>query len=53
MRERRLVAPVALDQSLFNEAAAQLLKDHLNVEIDWRLLDEAIRFAGEARDCWL
>lgn len=49
----RVIAPVALGQSLFIKAAAQFMKDHPNITIDWRLRDDAIRFAEEGCDCWL
>lgn len=49
----RVIAPVALGQSLFIKAAAQFMKDHPNIMIDWRLRDDAIRFAEEGCDCWL
>lgn len=49
----RVIAPVALGQSLFVRAASQFMKDHSGVTIDWRLRDDAIRFAEEGCDCWL
>lgn len=49
----RVIAPVALGQSLFVRPAAQFMKDHPNITIDWRLRDDAIRFAEEGCDCWL
>lgn len=49
----RVIAPIALGQSLFVKAAAQFMKDHPNITIDWRLRDDAIRFAEEGCDCWL
>ncbi|WP_299684232.1 LysR family transcriptional regulator [uncultured Tateyamaria sp.] len=49
----RVVAPVALGQSLFMQAAAQFMEDHPDITIDWRLRDDAIRFAEEGCDCWL
>lgn len=49
----RVIAPVALGQSLFVKAAAQFLKDHPGITIDWRLRDDVIRFAEEGCDCWL
>ncbi|MEM6499738.1 MAG: LysR family transcriptional regulator [Pseudomonadota bacterium] len=49
----RVIAPVALGQSLFVRAASQFMKDHPGVRIDWRLRDDAIRFAEEGCDCWL
>lgn len=48
----RVIAPVALGQSLFIKAAAQFMKDHPGITIDWRLRDDAIRFAEEGCDCW-
>ena len=49
----RVIAPVALGQSLFIKAAAQFMQDHPNIKIDWQLRDDAIRFAEEGCDCWL
>ncbi|MEO0477362.1 MAG: LysR family transcriptional regulator [Planctomycetota bacterium] len=49
----RVIAPVALGQSLFIRAAAQFLKDYPGITSDWRLRDDAIRFAEEGCDCWL
>lgn len=49
----RVIAPVALGQSLFIKAAAQFMKDHRDITIDWRLRDDPIRFAEEGCDCWL
>ena len=49
----RVIAPVALGQSLFVKAAAQFMKDHPHITIDWRLRDDVIRFAEEGCDCWL
>ncbi|WP_300017175.1 LysR family transcriptional regulator [uncultured Roseobacter sp.] len=49
----RVIAPVALGQNLLVRAAIQFMKDHPNVTIDWRLRDDAIRFAEEGCDCWL
>ena len=49
----RVIAPVALGQSLFIKAAAQFMSDHPDVTIDWRLRDDNIRFAEEGCDCWL
>ncbi|MEL7213414.1 MAG: LysR family transcriptional regulator [Pseudomonadota bacterium] len=49
----RVIAPVALGQSLFIEAASQFMKDHPNITIDWWLRDDTIRFAEEGCDCWL
>ncbi len=49
----RVIAPVALGQSLFIRAAAQFMKDHPDVSIEWRLQDSVIRFAEEGCDCWL
>lgn len=49
----RVVAPIALGQSLFIRAAAQFMKDHPGISIDWRLRDDTIRFAEEGCDCWL
>lgn len=49
----RVIAPVALGQSLFVRAAAQFMKDHPHITIDWRLRDDAIRFAEEGCDCWI
>lgn len=49
----RVIAPVALGQSLFIRASAQFMKDHPNITIDWRLRDDPIRFAEEGCDCWL
>ncbi|MEO0923842.1 MAG: LysR family transcriptional regulator [Pseudomonadota bacterium] len=49
----RVIAPVALGQSLFIKAAAQFIKDHPGITIDWRLRDDVIRFAEEGCDCWL
>ena len=49
----RVIAPVALGQSLFVKAASQFMKDNPEVTIDWRLQDDAIRFAEEGCDCWL
>ncbi len=49
----RVVAPIALGQSLFIRAATQFMKDHPGISIDWRLRDDTIRFAEEGCDCWL
>ena len=49
----RVIAPVALGQSVFIEAASQFMKDHPGVTVDWRLRDDTIRFAEEGCDCWL
>lgn len=49
----RVVAPVALGQSLFIEPITRFMKEHAGVSIDWRLRDDAIRFAEEGCDCWL
>ncbi|WP_299783082.1 LysR family transcriptional regulator [uncultured Roseobacter sp.] len=49
----RVIAPVALGQNLLVRAAIQFMKDHPKVTIDWRLRDDAIRFAEEGCDCWL
>ena len=49
----RVIAPVALGQSLLIKAAAQFMKDHPGITIDWRLRDDTIRFAEEGCDCWL
>ncbi|MEM1429261.1 MAG: LysR family transcriptional regulator [Pseudomonadota bacterium] len=49
----RVIAPVALGQSLFIQAASRFLKEHPGVTIDWRLRDDPIRFAEEGCDCWL
>lgn len=49
----RVIAPVALGQNLFVKAAAQFMKDHPKITIDWRLRDDVIRFAEEGCDCWL
>ncbi|WP_195819299.1 LysR family transcriptional regulator [Roseobacter sp. MH60115] len=49
----RVIAPVALGQGLFVKAAAKFMKDNPNITIDWRLRDDAIRFAEEGCDCWL
>ncbi|MEM8651913.1 MAG: LysR family transcriptional regulator [Pseudomonadota bacterium] len=49
----RVIAPVALGQSLFVRAASQFLRDQPNITIDWRLSDDNIRFAEEGCDCWL
>ncbi|GFE66951.1 LysR family transcriptional regulator [Litoreibacter roseus] len=49
----RVIAPVALGQSLFIKSATHFMKDHPDVTIDWWLRDDAIRFAEEGCDCWL
>lgn len=49
----RVIAPVALGQSLFIRAAAKFMKEHPSITIDWRLRDDTIRFAEEGCDCWL
>lgn len=49
----RVIAPIALGQSLFVGAAAAFMADHRQVTIDWRLRDDDIRFAEEGCDCWL
>lgn len=49
----RVIAPVALGQSLLVRAASRFLKDHPNVAVDWQLRDDAIRFAEQGCDCWL
>lgn len=49
----RVIAPVALGQSVFIKAAAPFMKDHPGITINWRLRDDAIRFAEEGCDCWL
>lgn len=49
----RVIAPVALGQSAFIEVASQFMKDHTDITVDWRLRDDAIRFAEEGCDCWL
>lgn len=49
----RVIAPVALGQRLFVKAAAAFMKDHPDITFDWRLRDDAIRFAEEGCDCWL
>ncbi|WP_299612844.1 LysR family transcriptional regulator [uncultured Tateyamaria sp.] len=49
----RVIAPVALGQSLLVNGTARFMKQHPNVTIDWRLRDDPIRFAEEGCDCWL
>lgn len=49
----RVIAPVALGQSLFIKAAGKFMMEHPNITIDWRLRDDTIRFAEEGCDCWL
>ena len=49
----RVIAPVALGQNLFIKAAAQFMKDHPGITLDWQLRDDTIRFAEEGCDCWL
>lgn len=49
----RVVAPVAFGQSLLVEIAADFLKMHPYLKIDWRLRDAIIRFAEEGCDCWI
>lgn len=49
----RVIAPIALGQSLFIKAAAHFMMENPGITIDWRLCDDAIRFAEEGCDCWL
>lgn len=49
----RVIAPVALGQRLLVKAAAQFIKDHPDISIDWRLRDDVIRFAEQGCDCWI
>lgn len=49
----RVIAPVALGQSLLAQAASAFLRDHPGISIDWKLDDGAIRFAEEGCDCWV
>lgn len=49
----RVIAPVALGQGRFVRAAVAFMRNHPNVTIEWRLMDETIRFAEEGCDCWL
>ncbi len=50
--EIRVVAPIALGQTLLAKAAARFLAAHPSVSLDWRLTDEPIRFGEEGCDCW-
>ncbi len=50
--EIRVVAPIALGQTLLSKAASRFLADHPSVSLDWRLTDEPIRFDEEGCDCW-
>ena len=49
----RVVAPVALGQTLLAEMAAAFLARHPGVSLDWRLTDDPIRFAEEGCDAWV
>ncbi len=50
--EIKVVAPIALGQTLLAKAAAKFLAMHPKVSLDWRVTDSTIRFAEEGCDCW-
>lgn len=49
----RVVAPVALGQTLLVGAAVAFGLTHPEVAIEWQLTDEPIRFAEEGCDLWI
>lgn len=49
----RVVAPVALGQTLLVGAAVAFGREHPEVAIEWRLTDAPIRFAEEGCDLWI
>ncbi|MEM8811916.1 MAG: LysR family transcriptional regulator [Pseudomonadota bacterium] len=48
-----VVAPVALGQSHLADVALSFQTAHPQVVLNWRLQDEAIRFAEVGCDCWI
>ena len=49
----RVVAPVALGQTLLSGVACGFQAEHPDVVLDWELEDRAIRFAAVGCDCWI
>ncbi|WP_308918107.1 LysR family transcriptional regulator [Jannaschia sp. LMIT008] len=49
----RVVAPVALGQTLLVRGLAPFLTAHPDLSIDWRLQDEPIRWAEAGCDAWI
>lgn len=49
----RVVAPVALGQTVLMPAALGFLADHPGVTLDWRLTDEPIRLVEAGCDVWV
>ena len=49
----RVVAPVALGQTVLMPAALGFLAEHPGVTLGWRLTDEPVRFAEEGCDVWV
>lgn len=49
----RVVAPVALGQTLLSGIACRFQKDHPDIVLGWELEDRAIRFAAVGCDCWI
>ena len=49
----RVVAPVALGQTLLGDIARRFQADHPDVALGWELEDRAIRFAANGCDLWI
>ena len=49
----RVVAPVALGQTLLSGLACRFQTEHPDIVLDWELEDRAIRFAATGCDCWI
>ncbi|MEL6686184.1 MAG: LysR family transcriptional regulator [Pseudomonadota bacterium] len=49
----RVVAPVALGQTILLPALTDFQKDHPHLRVTWRLEDQTIRFAEEGCDVWI
>ncbi|MEL6596036.1 MAG: LysR family transcriptional regulator [Pseudomonadota bacterium] len=49
----RVIAPIALGQSLLMGPAAKFLKEHPDVQVEWKLRDGDLRFAEEGCDVWI
>lgn len=49
----RVIAPIALGQSLLMGPTADFLKEHPDIQIEWKLRDGDLRFAEEGCDVWI
>lgn len=49
----RVVAPIALGQTLLGDFACRFQHDHPNIVLHWELNDREIRFATIGCDCWI